>query len=215
MLELIEDLGMMYPTEKSKRKYRFGLYKCFCGNKFKVQIAMVKNKNTNSCGCLQKQRIKESNTTHGQVSHRLYYVWYEMIQRCNNLKHKDYVNYGARGIKVCNRWLNVANFIEDMYPSYQEGQSIDRKENDKGYSPDNCRWVYRDIQNRNKRKIQSNNKSGYKGVSWHKASNKWSSQITVKGKKIYLGVFNEINKAIKAYDDYITNNNLEYIKNFN
>ena len=215
MLELIEDLGMMYPTEKSKRKYRFGLYKCFCGNKFKVQIAMVKNKNTNSCGCLQKQRIKESNTTHGQVSHRLYYVWYEMIQRCNNLKHKDYVNYGARGIKVCNRWLNVANFIEDMYPSYQEGQSIDRKENDKGYSPDNCRWVNSTVQNRNKRKIQSNNKSGYKGVSWHKASNKWSSQITVKGKKIYLGVFNEINKAIKAYDDYITNNNLEYIKNFN
>lgn len=215
MLELIEDLGMLYASEKSKRKYRFGLFKCFCGNEFKVQITMVKNKNTNSCGCLQKQRIKESNTTHGQVSHRLYYVWYEMIQRCNNSKHKDYVNYGARGIKVCDRWLNVANFIEDMYPSYREGLSIDRKENDKGYNYSNCRWANRTVQNTNKRKIQSNNKSGYKGVSWHKASNKWSSQITVNGKKIYLGIFNEINKAIKVYDDYITNNNLEYIKNFN
>ena len=98
MLEFIEDLGMLYPTEKSKRKYRFGIFKCFCGNKFKTQIAMVKNRNTNSCGCLKVERIKESNTTHGKVSHRLYYVWHEMIQRCNNVKHKDYVNYGERGI---------------------------------------------------------------------------------------------------------------------
>lgn len=215
MLELIEDLGMMYPTKKSKRKYRFGLYKCFCGNEFKVQIAMVKNSNTNSCGCLQKQRVKESNTTHGKVSHILYHVWYEMIQRCNNRNHKSYIDYGARGIDVCDRWIKIENFIEDMYPSYKDGLTLDRRNNNLGYSPDNCRWTNRTVQSRNKRKIQSNNKSGYKGVSWHKSSNKWISQISVNNKKIYLGIFNTPEEAAKAYDKYIKDNNLEHTRNFN
>ena len=63
---------------------------------------------------------------HGLCGHRLYDTWKSMVHRCNNIKNVAYKYYGGRGIKVCNRWLDVRNFIEDMYPSYQEGLTLDR-----------------------------------------------------------------------------------------
>ena len=73
---LIEDLGMMFTTESSKGKTRFGLYKCgFCGEEFRTQINSVKRGDTKSCGCYRKRRASETHKTHGLIGTRLYKIW--------------------------------------------------------------------------------------------------------------------------------------------
>jgi len=156
----------------------------------------------------------QKNIKHGLRHHRLYDRWKDMIRRCNNPKTNNYHDYGGRGIKVCKRWLDIKNFIEDMYPSFIEGLTLDRKENDKDYSKDNCRWVNQNIQTRNTRLLKSNNTSGYRGVSWHKLVKKWSSTIGVNKKRIVIGYFIDKIDAAEAYDNYVINNNLEHTKNF-
>ena len=128
MIELIRDLGMQYPKETSKQKKRYSLYKCFCGNEFKAQNADVKVGHTSSCGCLQILKTKESKVVHGLTNHRLYSTWHNMIARCYNKIHKKYKYYGQRGITVCDRWHDLKNFIEDMYPTFEEGLTIDGKD---------------------------------------------------------------------------------------
>lgn len=208
-LVLIKDLWMLYPTENSKRKFRYGLYKCFCGNEFKTQISDINKGTTKSCGCFQKQR----STTHGLNKHRLYNIWAEMKARCNNQKNKHFNDYGGRGITVCDRWLDVRNFIDDMYPTFKDGLSIDRIDNNKGYSKDNCRWTTNIIQSRNTRLIRINNSSGYRGVSFNKKKKKFVAQIMVNLKYKHLGYFDTAIDGAKAYNNYVINNNLEHTKN--
>ena len=210
-LVLLQDLGMQYPTQNSKRRARYGLYKCHCGTEFKCVQQSVKSGKTTSCGCYQKQMV----TTHGLRSHRLYKTWISMIHRCHNPKARGYENYGGRGIKVCNEWNNAQNFINDMHPSFKEGLSLDRIDNNKGYSKENCRWATREIQGRNTRILCKNNTSGFRGVTFDKKINKFKSQIRVNYKLIHLGSFLTALDAAKAYDNYIILNNLEHTKNFN
>lgn len=201
-LILLEDLGYLFPNKQSNQKKKFGIYKCFCGIEFKAGIAKVKNKHTKSCGCLK--------TTHSLSKHKLYQTWTNMISRCNDINSKYYSYYGGRGITVCEEWNDVKKFIEDMYPSYHEGLSIDRKDNNKGYSKDNCRWVSKVVQSCNTRKIRINNTSGYRGVYFHKRYNIWVSSISINKKRIYLGNFSNKIEAAKAYDQYVIDNNLEH-----
>ena len=86
---LLEDLGMMFPTENSKKKARFGLYKCgFCGEEFRTQIKSVKNGNTKSCGCLKEKISKEgTNRKHSLTNTRIYVVWANIKNRTLNPKH--------------------------------------------------------------------------------------------------------------------------------
>jgi len=217
-LILLKDLGIKFPVNTFTKKRRFGLFKCFCGVEFETQISNIKNGHTKSCGCYKSKLISEKNRItkkiHGFKSHRLYGTWYMMIHRCNNQKNISYDKYGGRGITVCDRWKNFNNFIEDMFPTFQEGLTLDRKNNDLGYSVDNCRWANQNIQTRNIRLLKSNNTSGYKGVCFHKASSKWISQIGVNKKQIHLGSFDTAIEGAKAYDKYVITNNLEHTLNF-
>lgn len=92
-----------------------------------------------------------SNLRHGAYRTRAYWAWHNMNVRCYWKKSPDYKNYGARGIRVCKRWRHsFENFLADMgQPG--DGMMLDRSNNNKSYSPKNCRWVSRKIQNRNKR----------------------------------------------------------------
>ena len=207
---LLKDLGLINisPT----RKKRFGLYKCYCGNEFKTRVENIKSKNTKSCGCYNLQIIRDrniKNSTHKMTNHRLYSTWHKMMKRCYNKNNPSYIDYGDRGITVCERWHDVKNFIEDMYPTYKEGLTIDRKENDLGYSKDNCRWSNRTIQSRNKRIIQKNNTSGYKGV-YKSSKNRYKASIGINNKRVNIGSYVTIIEAAKAYNNYIINNGLEH-----
>ena len=202
---LLEDLGMKYPKETSKEKRRYGLYKCHCGKEFEAQVSNVKYGNKKSCGC--------SKIIHGRTNHRLYNTWKDMIRRCNNPKRKDYKDYGLRGIAVCNEWLDINNFISDMYPSYKEGLTLDRINPNGNYEKSNCRWANKTVQARNTQRLRKDNMSGYRGVSWHKKQQKFNSRITVNSITISLGLSKTAIEAAKAYDKYIIDNNLEHTLN--
>lgn len=123
---------------------------------------------------------------------------------------------GGRGITVCDEWLDVANFIEDMFPSYVEGLELDRINNEGEYSKDNCRWSTKTVQERNTRRIHKHNTSGYRGVTLLKsgASPKYMSSLKINGKSKYIGTYPTVIDAAKARDKYIIDNNLEHTKNF-
>ena len=212
--KLIRDLGMRFPTENSKEKKRYGLYECqYCGKEFETAIQKVKRGNTKSCGCQRKGGNREY-ITHGVSQHRLYKTWIGMYDRCYNKNNKYFKNYGGRGITVCEKWYQIENFIEDMYPSFEEGLTLDRIDVNGNYEPDNCRWVTREIQQRNTRKLMKTNTSGFRGVSWGKDKQKYTINIWVEGKNIYLGYYHNPEQGALIYDTYVRENNLEHTKNF-
>ena len=92
--------------------------------------------------------------------HPINKCWNQMKYRCNNPKCKSYKDYGGRGIKVCDRWNVFENFLKDMLPTWKLGLSLDRIDNDKEYSPKNCRWATTKEQ-QNNRKITTKYKNMY------------------------------------------------------
>lgn len=98
-----------------------------------------------------------------QEEKRVYWIWGDMIGRCTNKKHKHFKNYGGRGISVSAEWRESKNFIKDMSPR-PEGMHLDRIDNNKGYSKENCHWVTRLQNNKNKR-LYCKSKTGISGVN--------------------------------------------------
>ena len=209
---LLEDLGTMFATENSKKKRRFGIYKCgFCGTEFKACTYSINSGHSKSCGCYHKKIKSEGmNRKHNLSNTRLYNTWSKLKDRTLNPKSKDYLNYGGRGITICEEWKNDFMSFYDwaMSNGYSDELSIDRIDNDGNYCPENCRWTTRTIQQRNQR-IQKNNTSGYRGVSFVKDRNKYKSYICVNNKNKHLGSFSSPVEGAIAYNNYIIENNLE------
>ena len=200
---LVLDLGMRYPTELSSRKARYGLYECqYCNKEFEAQSNNIKH-GLKSCGC-QRKGI---NKTHGLESNKFYGTWSKMVHRCTNPKNKKYKDYGGRGIAICEEWLNIKNFVawaESTHPNI-EGFTLDRIDNDKGYSPENCRFVDKTTQAINRRIFKSNT-SGFVGIGL--SGKRWSARVRIFNKDTRVGTYNTKEEAVQARDQYIIDNNL-------
>lgn len=127
---------------------------CNCGKTFYIYPYMFGKPMYKSCGCLKVKKINNYNRSHGGSKHPLYQLYLSMVQRCYKPNHKAYASYGGRGITVCQEWLdNPQNFYEwvESIGGRPEGYTLDRIDNSKGYSPDNCKFVSMHEQARNKR----------------------------------------------------------------
>lgn len=146
-------LTVISRTENNRQGKAQWLCSCDCGKEIvRAAADLKKNGDRQSCGCMRGAWIAEKQRTHGMSQHPAYSVWHSMKQRCTEPTHHAWKNYGCRGIKVCERWLNsFENFWADMGPSYARGLELDRKDNDQGYSPENCRWIPRKSNMRNRR----------------------------------------------------------------
>lgn len=124
---------------------------CECGYEQIIEGSRLKNGYTKSCGCKVAEISRIRETTHGMAKTPLHKIWLGMKNRCYNSNTISYRNYGGRGIKLCERWVNsFENFYSDMSETYKFGLTIERKEVDKDYSPDNCTWIPKAEQSRNR-----------------------------------------------------------------
>lgn len=206
---LLCDIGNIYPTSKSKRRFRYGYFKCpYCCNFFKTIIRSVNTGHTRSCGCY-KIKMSTEPTSHGLYHHPLYRRYRSMLDRCYYESSKRYDNYGGKGITVCDEWRNsFPEFVKWCDENgYKKEFKIDRIDINGNYDPSNCRFIDDFKSNQNTSLIQKNNTSGYRGVSWDKRSQKWLSQIVSNGKTNSLGRYNTTWEAAQAYNDFVIKNN--------
>lgn len=125
--------------------------RCECGTQREVGRGALVTATSRSCGCLRNEAVGARTRTHGMTrKHPLYRTWVGMRNRCNNPNNNGYVDYGGRGIQVCDRWDSFENFVADMGPR-PVGKKLDRRDNDGNYEPGNCRWSSKLIQIMNRR----------------------------------------------------------------
>jgi len=183
----------------NERKGRYVLCKCACGVQKEIRLDLLKAGRSKQCkACAAKER----NTTHGDTGSRLHTIWMGIANRCRF--NSEYTN-----IERCKEWDNYTIFKQWYIANgYTDTATIDRKNNTKGYTPDNCRWTTKTVQAENRRHLFINNTSKYRGVSFHKASNKWRAYIKINDKHISLGYHKTKEKAALAYNTYVELHNL-------
>lgn len=150
-------------TEHPNKHDSRWICQCECGTVKSILGHQLRNGNTHSCGCLQRELLSERQATHRETGNRIYRIWQNMKDRCLNQKCKDYGNYGARGITVCNEWESSYISFRDWALSngYKDNLTLDRINNNGNYEPSNCRWATVKEQSRNtrvNRKVELNGK---------------------------------------------------------
>lgn len=163
---VVERFSHFYITPSSGKKEKRWLCRCDCGGHTVTAKRKLKSGHTTSCGCYRDSVMKVKCPTHGMTKTPEYISWLAIKARCYNKNEKCYENYGGRGIKVCERWLeSFENFYADMGPR-PEGMSLERKNVDGDYEPSNCEWATATVQSFNRRHSLKN-KEGRVGISKH------------------------------------------------
>lgn len=136
-------------SRENNHVWRFA---CDCGSFVSRRIKSVRSGHTASCGCLQQEALVRRNTTHGlmRAHSAAYRTWKDMRARCTNANHKDFKDYGGRGISVCEVWGEFPTFLADM-GDRPANTTIDRVDVNGNYEPGNCRWADAGTQASNKR----------------------------------------------------------------
>lgn len=154
-LIVLENIG------KAKNGQSMWLCQCDCGNITKVMYGNLIKESVKSCGCLRKESLNKRATKHNKSSTRLYTTFCKMKARCYNENNPAYKNYGGRGIKICDKWLDKENGFMNFYnwaiengynnSKTKKEQSLDRIDVNGNYEPKNCRWATAKTQANNKR----------------------------------------------------------------
>lgn len=203
------------PREKNVR--RKAVFECkSCKKHIEAFVHNMNKKGRVNSGMCKSCATIFFHTTHGEagkVCSKLYNSWRSMVKRCTYHKTNGYENYGGRGITVFEDWKIFENFKKwAIETNYQEGLTIERINVNGNYEPSNCKWITKEEQTANKRLLQKNNKSGYRGV--HCVGGKYASVLEINGKKERL-LYNE-NPILcaRARDIYIIVHKLQRPLNF-
>ena len=171
--------------------------KCDCGNIVFVSTNALNRKNTMSCGCLRKELLKSKTLSHGLSKTKLYRVWSSIKDRCYRDGCKGYIDYGIRGIVMCDEWKNNFQAFYDWSISngYAEGLTIERKNVNGNYCPENCCWIPKSEQPKNRR---NSHFITYKGET--KTLSEWSKELHIdRGTvRLYEKRFGDGEKAINT-----------------
>lgn len=191
---------------------------CDCGNKLNVSHSNLK-KGQKSCGCYSRELFKSDewsklNSSHGFYNHELYQTWNSMLRRCNDKNNSDYKNYGARGIKVCDRWnVDTPEFfiqdIEDKLGKKPKNHTLDRIDNNGDYEISNVKWSSKSEQTSNQRKKLG--QSGERFIT-KRRDGMYIVSFTRDKHKIFSNAIKSLNRAIfirEYYLDLYSSNNKE------
>jgi ribosomal protein S16 len=171
------------------RSTKKSIFKCSCGlNHFATLNNVTRGIVTHCLACSSKKKSSYKKT-HGHsmsfkdrdpIGYKCYYTWQAIKRRCNNKQDSAYDRYGGRGIKVCDRWTDsYQNFLDDIGPPPSADHQIDRADNDGNYEPENCKWVTREENARNKRNSRNLVAFGKK-----QTLQAWANEIGVKRETI-------------------------------
>jgi hypothetical protein len=173
-----QKFGQLAPVKfiETRKGIAYWLCKCDCGNEVIKAAKLLKNGHTTTCGDLNAHPRK-----HGKSNTRLFSIWQDMKNRCKNPNIKNYKNYGERGIRVCDEWINSFEMFWNwaVNNGYQQNLTIDRINSNGNYNPENCRWADDITQSNNKRVC---NYITINGVT--KTATEWGRENGISGKLV-------------------------------
>lgn len=170
---------------------------CSCGTEVNVETKHLTKNRITSCGCDGRKPVFKKGKNHKMYRTKIHNSWRGMKARCDNENHISYHRYGGRGITYDERWRLFENFLTDMGNTYVDGFEIDRINVDGNYCKENCRWVGQAEQAYNQG-LRADNKTGRVGVAFDTRAGKFRAYIRFQNKLIHLGLFDNIDDAIKV-----------------